>query len=53
MSYKVLLNSSDKSDCGLCIFRTKCNGKCPLQLRWYFGRARSKETDIVDVWDTK
>ena len=53
MSYKVLLNTSDRPDCFYCIFRGKCNCKCPLQANWYFGSSRSKKTDIVDVWDAK
>ena len=53
MGYKVLLNTANQSDCECCIFRGKCNGKCPLQANWYFGSSRSKKTDIVDVWDAK
>lgn len=53
MGYKVLLNTSYQSDCDCCIFRGKCNGKCPLQINWYFGSARSKKTDIVEVWDAE
>lgn len=53
MSYKVLLNTSDKSDCELCIFRGKCEKRCPLHCNWYFGSATSKEVDIVEVWSAK
>lgn len=53
MGYKVLLNTSEKSDCELCIFRGKCATKCPLQTNWYFGSARSKKLDIVEVWSKK
>lgn len=53
MGYKVLLNTSDKSDCELCIFRGKCETRCPLNSNWYFGSARSKKLDIVEVWSTK
>lgn len=52
MSYKVLLNTSDKSDCELCIFRGKCKTCCPLNSNWYFGSEKSKKLDIVDVWST-
>lgn len=53
MSYKVLLNNTDKNDCYLCIFGDKCRAKCPLIDGWYFGSSRSKKTDIVDVWDAE
>lgn len=53
MSYKVLLNTSGLMDCELCIFHGKCNARCPLQANWYFGSAKSKKTDIVDVWEAK
>ena len=53
MGYKVLLNTSDQSDCDFCIFRGKCNDNCPLRINWYFGSSRSKKTDIVDVLDAK
>lgn len=53
MGYKVLLNTSGRPDCELCIFRGKCASNCPLHINWYFGSAKSKKLDIVEVWSIK